>query len=400
MTHLASLAQLNNGLVVAIEQRFYGKSAPMPDLSASSLQYMTVENTLKDFAQFIRAVKSNPSSVFPVTVDPDSSVIFAGSSYSANVAAWMRATYPELVAGAWASSAFVYHRLDNYHFEQSFGRQLHHLGCGSQFAQGVQELDSILLSDDASRIESALELFGLPPLSADGFASLVSMLSISLADTQVTVSGNPVHAAICAHFNSNTPALVSYANVIKAAIERFGYSPEEIAAMSSHSTSDAKTHLNQPYRVNYYLSCTWFGNWMTAAPKSTGLASYISRRLNLDYWLSQCQKKFGSSIGSVADIDAFNKKWLGPLQEATNIYYTVGGIDIWRESTVAPASGSNIKLGSNTQVEVIDGAGPSQDYDMAEAADISSVKQARHVGNQLVNKWLAGKSRRIYSQQE
>ncbi|KAJ2456875.1 hypothetical protein GGI02_006203, partial [Coemansia sp. RSA 2322] len=49
-SHFTELAQKTNGLVVAVEHRFYGKSNPMPDLSGPSLRYHTVENVLEDFA--------------------------------------------------------------------------------------------------------------------------------------------------------------------------------------------------------------------------------------------------------------------------------------------------------------------------------------------------------------
>ncbi|KAJ2826337.1 hypothetical protein IWW50_002406, partial [Coemansia erecta] len=122
--HATELAQQTNGLVVSIEHRFFGQSNPTPDISGSSLQYMTIENSLEDFASFLRAARSQPSDVFPTPVSENSKVVFVGGSYSGNVAAWMRAKYPALVQGAWASSAIVYGRLENYQFDQSYGRHL------------------------------------------------------------------------------------------------------------------------------------------------------------------------------------------------------------------------------------------------------------------------------------
>ncbi|KAJ2058275.1 hypothetical protein GGI17_005143 [Coemansia sp. S146] len=399
MTHLTSLAQANNGIVVAIEQRFYGNSAPLPDLSASSLEYMTADNMLEDFAMFIRVAKENPSSVFPITVTPDAQVVFAGSSFAANVAAWMRATYPDLVVGAWASSAFVYNRLNNYQFEQSFGYQLRQLGCGSQYAQAVRELDDILLSKDEAKIESALELFGLPPLSVGGFASVVSDMAMSVTSTQVTVYGNPAVEAVCAHFNKDTPVLVSYANVVKAAVKRLDYSMKDLLSMGNQGRSAAKVTLNQPNRINYYISCTWFSNWMTAAPKNSGRESYISQLLTLDLSLSECQNRFGRDVDYIGNVDSFNRKWFYPLHSATNIFYTVGSLDIWRGSSVAPVTGNIIKINANSHIEVIEGAAHAQDYDMEGVSDILSVKRARHIGDKLVQRWLGHKRRHIRLEQ-
>ncbi|KAJ2338698.1 hypothetical protein GGH92_007050, partial [Coemansia sp. RSA 2673] len=116
-SHFTSLAQRTNGLLVTMEHRYFGASNPMPDLSGASLRFLTIENALADFAAFIRVAKRTPSSVFPIPVVANARVIFGGGSYSGNVAAWMRAKYPDLVLGAWASSAIVYGRLQNYQFD-------------------------------------------------------------------------------------------------------------------------------------------------------------------------------------------------------------------------------------------------------------------------------------------
>ncbi|KAJ2068147.1 hypothetical protein GGI08_001023 [Coemansia sp. S2] len=399
MTHLTSLAQANNGIVVAIEQRFYGKSAPLADLSARSLEYMTADNMMEDFAMFIRVAKENPSSVFPITVTPDAQVVFAGSSFAANVAVWMRSTYPDLVVGAWASSAFVYNRLNNYQFEQSFGYQLKQLGCGSQYAQAVRELDDILLSKDTAKIDSALELFGLPQLSVDGFASVVSDMAMSIASDQVTVYGNPAVKAVCEHFDKDTPVLDSYANVVKAAVKRLDYSMTDLSSMGNQSRSAEKITLNQPNRLNYYISCTWFSNWMTATPKNSGRESYISQLVTLDTYLSECQNRFGKDIDYIGNVDAFNRKWFYPLHSTTNIFYTVGSLDIWRGSSVAPVTGNIINTNTNSHIEVIEGAAHAQDFDMERVSDILSVKRARHIGDKLVQKWLGRKNGHIRLEQ-
>ncbi|KAI8323031.1 hypothetical protein GQ54DRAFT_258908, partial [Martensiomyces pterosporus] len=159
-THFTALAQRTNGLLVAMEHRFYGKSNPMPDLSGPSLKYMTIENVLEDFASFLRAARSSPSTVFPVPVGKDSKVIFGGGSYPGSIAAWMRAKYPKLVDGAWASSAVVYSRLLNYQLNQSFGRHLQALGCDKQVGQAVRDLDYILLSGNETAIAAVQEKFG------------------------------------------------------------------------------------------------------------------------------------------------------------------------------------------------------------------------------------------------
>ncbi|ORX67438.1 hypothetical protein DL89DRAFT_225866, partial [Linderina pennispora] len=115
-TFVNDLARVTNGVVLAIEHRYYGSSYPMPDLSGASLKYMTPENALEDFASILRLVKTDPSRIFPVPVSANSTIITAGGSYSGAIAAWMRAKYPQLVKGAWASSALIKAQYELYSY--------------------------------------------------------------------------------------------------------------------------------------------------------------------------------------------------------------------------------------------------------------------------------------------
>ncbi|KAJ1871638.1 hypothetical protein LPJ57_005167, partial [Coemansia sp. RSA 486] len=171
-SYFNNLAQQTNGLVVAIEHRFYGSSNPMPDLSGPSLKFHTIDNVLEDFASFVHAAKASPDSVFPVDVSANSKVIFGGGSYAGAIAAWMRAKYPEIVDGAWASSAVVQYRLENYQLDQSWGKHLAALGCATEMSQAAQELDGILFSGNQTAISDVQALFGSPELTPRDFAGL------------------------------------------------------------------------------------------------------------------------------------------------------------------------------------------------------------------------------------
>ncbi|KAI8322677.1 hypothetical protein GQ54DRAFT_339191 [Martensiomyces pterosporus] len=313
-THLSSLAQRTNGLVVAIEHRFYGKSNPMPDLSGPSLKYMTIENVLEDFASFVRVAKSNPSQVFPVPVSNNSRVVFVGASYAGNVAAWMRAKYTGLVSGAWASSAVVYGRLNNYQFDQNFGKHLEELGCGCRFSQAVKDLDDILLSNNATAVSDVQRKFGLPPLSARDFAGLVSGMATANANDPVTSASDPMQANICSYFTDDRSPLDSYAAVVVGAIKQQQLTPEILYVMGNTSLGINYYALDQIPRVWYYQECAWFGNWQVPPPSNSGLKAYRSQLLDLEYWQPNCQKKFGSGIKSPVDVDAYNQKWFDILK--------------------------------------------------------------------------------------
>ncbi|KAI8322304.1 peptidase S28 [Martensiomyces pterosporus] len=388
-THFTSLAQSTSGLLVAVEHRFYGNSNPMPDLSGASLKYHTIENVLEDYASFIRTAKSNPSKLFAVPVDTNSKVIFAGGSYGGNIAAWMRAKYPSLVTGSWASSAVVYGRLLNYQFDQSYGRHLQSLGCAREYSQAVEDLDKILLSGNAEAIAEVQTKFGMPPLTPRDFAALAGYMGSAYAMAPVYVGDSPVSKNVCAFFNGTQSNLDSYAAVVTSAIAKQGLNQSALASMGDTSLNVDNYTLGQMSRVWLYQECTWSGNWQVAPPASTGLTRYRSQLVDLDYYEPNCQKKFGSDVKVPVDVAAYNRNWFDILKGVGNVYYTTGSVDIWRDSTVATSEGNLLPDTQNSLIYVIEGATHVQDFIRDHPGDLEGVKEARSLGDKLVLKWIS-----------
>ncbi|XP_067000532.2 lysosomal Pro-X carboxypeptidase isoform X2 [Anabrus simplex] len=98
------VAAIYKAMIVFAEHRYQGWSKPYGNYAFSSLRflgYLTVEQTLKDFANLIIHLRSSSSLL------SNSPVITMGFGYSGALAAWMKVRYPHLVLGAVASSAPV-----------------------------------------------------------------------------------------------------------------------------------------------------------------------------------------------------------------------------------------------------------------------------------------------------
>ena len=96
-----TLAEQYGALVVFGEHRYFGKSFPFPRNEAfKSPQntYLTVENTLEDYIQLLKSVKTKWGA-------EDKAVIAFGGSYGGMLAAWIRMKYPHYIQGALAASA-------------------------------------------------------------------------------------------------------------------------------------------------------------------------------------------------------------------------------------------------------------------------------------------------------
>uniref|UniRef100_A0A1I8ALQ5 Serine protease K12H4.7 n=1 Tax=Steinernema glaseri TaxID=37863 RepID=A0A1I8ALQ5_9BILA len=104
-------AQKYNAAVYQLEHRYYGKSRPTADQSTENLKWLTSEQMLADLAVFIQTMNQQRGYVNPKWIT-------FGGSYSGALSAWMRETYPELVAGAVASSAPVFAKVDFFEYLQ------------------------------------------------------------------------------------------------------------------------------------------------------------------------------------------------------------------------------------------------------------------------------------------
>ncbi|KAJ2779818.1 hypothetical protein GGI15_003759 [Coemansia interrupta] len=389
-THFTVLAKATNGLLVTIEHRFFGQSNPMPDLSGASLKYLTIENVLEDFASFARSAKNHPQSLFSVPVSCRSKIIFGGGSYSGNIAAWMRAKYPDLIQGAWASSAIVYGRLQYYQFDQSYGRHLEALGCAQNFSQAVKDVDDILLSKDALAISDLQSRFGVPTtLGVRDTAGLLAALSTTYSMQAVTSTSDYVDQSVCSFFRNKTATpLEAYIASVSSVIQKNGMNQQSLVQMGDSSIGIDNYALGQVGRVWYYMACTWNGNWQIAPPSNTGLSSYRSQLLDLDYFEPNCQNKFGNGIEIPVDVQSYNSNWFDILEGVSNIYYTSGSLDIWRDSTVAASTGNLLTKTPGSTIVLIQGATHVQDLRAEMADDLDSVKRARQAGDALVAKWL------------
>ncbi|KAG5452746.1 Dipeptidyl peptidase 2 [Clonorchis sinensis] len=95
------LASKMDAMVVFAEHRYYGKSLPFKNsFSQPYIQFLSIEQTLADYANLIQHLKEKYGR-------DNTAVIAFGGSYGGMLAAYMRASYPHLVAGAIASSAPV-----------------------------------------------------------------------------------------------------------------------------------------------------------------------------------------------------------------------------------------------------------------------------------------------------
>ncbi|KAI1695371.1 serine carboxypeptidase s28 domain-containing protein [Ditylenchus destructor] len=129
--------------VFVLEHRYYGKSQP----SEAGMQYLSSEQALADSAVFISSINEKLNITSPKWI------VF-GYSYSANLAAWMRMKYPELVLGAVASSAPVEAKLDFKEYFKVIAEKLKLHGnknCTNDFRRYFSKVQTLLLTEEGRK---------------------------------------------------------------------------------------------------------------------------------------------------------------------------------------------------------------------------------------------------------
>lgn len=102
-----SLAERSGGLVVFIEERYYGKSIPPPSSPANPYQYLSHAQILADYVLVISLLQKIYYSYLPSDDVPSPPVVAVGGSYGGMLAAYLQRQHPKLITVAWASSAPV-----------------------------------------------------------------------------------------------------------------------------------------------------------------------------------------------------------------------------------------------------------------------------------------------------
>lgn len=94
------LAANHSALVIALEHRFYGASAPTADMSVDNLGYLSSHQAIADIARFL-------NEFVPANYPNVTAVITFGGSYPGALSAWVRLRLPHLVWGAFSTSSPV-----------------------------------------------------------------------------------------------------------------------------------------------------------------------------------------------------------------------------------------------------------------------------------------------------
>ncbi|KAJ9089159.1 hypothetical protein DSO57_1015669 [Entomophthora muscae] len=333
------LATEHNGVLYALEHRYYGKSQPFETLSVANLKYLSASQALEDLACFAKNIRHRPSKWFLI-----------GGSYPGNLAAWGRQKYPGVFQGALASSAPVEVKADFQEYDTmvglAFGDNCH--STVNQLMRYLDDLYSLGKLDDVkaevkcTRVhDDILFLYTL----ADAVSSIVQT-----NDVNYSPNINELCSAVSQPVN--IPEKLSRLLEILSSFFRtrgttcYGFTGiSDLKALSHNQDSF--------FRQWTYQSCQEFGYWQTASAYPVR-----SKHLTVD-WFSNfyCKPPFFTPAIGPPNTYAINSEHRGKQIDTTNILFTNGQFDPW--SALSNTNRNAIVIANASHVSDLGPADPS-----------------------------------------
>jgi len=378
--YMDKLAIKYHAAMFEIEHRYYGQTRPTPDQSVDNLKWLSSRQALEDTAAFIRSMNtvhqwSNPQ------------WIVFGGSYSGNLAAWMRQNYPDIVAGAVASSGPVFAKLD---FLEYIDVVQTSLGTYSQQCTNIIQTGFVQLQQMMGTAAGRKQLsttFNLCPAFGDAMPSdkdIQNFYDTVMGNFMYTVqySGDNVAyfandltiKVVCDMMTANNGKSVvqKLADVNTFVGQYFG------GGCTGSSYNDfingmKQTSFDSAYadsRSWVWQTCTEFGYFQSTDKSNNIFGSTVP----VSFYVDQCTQIYGSQFNQQSiqnAIDSTDNFYGGRDNfKGTNLVLPNGDVDPWHALGILTTKGTAVAA-------VISGTAHCADMYPARAADPPGLTQAR-----------------------
>src|SRR3990167_2391328 len=354
---LREMAKKYHAKLISLEHRYYGASLPRTTFTTDDLKFLTTDQALQDAAAFQKFFMRNDNW--------KGKWIVFGGSYPGSLSAYYRLKYPELVAGALASSAPVLAK-ENFEEYDAHVTQVAGPVCADKMRAAYRQIESVM--SDPARMTVIKRSFGVENLRNDtDFLFLVA--DIGSAAVQYGYKN-----MFCNMLQQGQDPLTGYAEFAKYFYNAWGIDdPVSLAIQGAESENPADYADGLGMRQWYYQSCIEYGYWKNAhhdPAKSTR-----SSAVNAAYFHDVCKRLFG--ITTNANTDLINSQFYRPLLDSTTsrIFFTNGSTDPWSRLSLTPANGN--ATNKNLAYYTIEGAAHCDDLRQPRDNDSAALKSAR-----------------------
>lgn len=148
--NMFEVADEEGAVLISLEQRYFGQSFPTPDASFENLQWLTVHQSVADVARFAGFMRQRYN---------NAPVIVWGRGRGASIAVWARQKYPNVIDGAWGSSALLNAIVEDVDFLPNVINTITQVGgaeCGQVIADAFRMIEEAFEAGNTSYVETRL----------------------------------------------------------------------------------------------------------------------------------------------------------------------------------------------------------------------------------------------------
>lgn len=379
--YMFQLAKQHQGLLIAVEHRYYGQSMPTNDTSMKSLAYLSSTQALADLARIIGYIKTQYNT-------QDSKVITVGGSYAGNLAAWFRLKYPSVTYASIASSAPLTAKTNFSEYMDVVGQAMIYFSgqnCFDAFTLAAETIQGYTLQGFGSAGMTKLEqdFQTCSPITTEN--DLAILLSDLMGNVQGTVQYNNERKGvmnvtnICQTMTATDDAYGNFVALQKLYREYYKQSCEDA---SWNDTIEYLSVTGVP-RCWVYQTCNEFGYFQTTDSVNQPFKSW--KLLNVDLSLNMCTAAYDG--WNVDPQTAWINQMYGDIQiDGSNIVFPAGTIDPWHALGVF---NDTAPLPDDSELKVyIEGTAHCNDLRAPANSDPQSLTDARQIIANQVTAWL------------
>ncbi|CAD7093607.1 unnamed protein product [Hermetia illucens] len=372
--HMFDMAKELNGYMFYTEHRYYGRSHPFAELTTANLKYLHVKQALADLAHFITTMKSTISGL------ENSKVILVGGSYSATMVTWFSRLYPNLVNGAWASSAPLQAKVDFVEYKEVTGQSIRQVGgdaCYIRIENAIKILEEDFANGDLTNVKKYINVcqnFDTNnKLDVWTFFSAISDIFAGVVQTHNSGSIENM----CSLILAGNDDIAGLGNFLKAYL---GYGSQCVDITYEADVAELKqTKLSDDMmRQWYYQTCNEYGWYQTSGSSDQPFGSSFPVELYTKLCHDVYDMQF--SAESIEDNVQQTNIDFGALKPGVNnVYFTHGSLDPWH------AMGLLCEGECGTVIPMY---AHCKDLASSSSADTEEMSAAKSTIFKLVKKWV------------
>ena len=377
------LATRHGAAMISIEHRYFGSNETFSGQNVTNLEWLTIEQTLRDVLYFIIKLKRSWNLSGPW--------IAFGCSYAGSLTAWLKKSYPNSVAGAVSSSAPILAKPDFYQYNDFVLKSLSKCSqdCSSALEKALNALVS--MAEDQTEWGKINTIFDLnEPFDGSEEMNITYMLfdimykfGIYFQSLQHTAdSFSPDLIRACTELTNLGEQALGL--TFKRVTYHFSYNTF-ITEISSRSCG------KMPSVCWLYLACNELGWFQTFNTNNT-----LRRYLGVEHFSKMCTDLFGQKYTPAyleQAADKTNKKYGGCAMaikyDVNDLLMFQGSTDPWRELGHSRGTAAV----NNFASILIEGGSHCSDTIKWRAGMPSDICKARNVQiEKWISKWIKPKN--------